>query len=153
MKASASILINQSVADTFKSFSDIPNRATYLPTIKKLKIESLQTEEKGVEWREERVEDGIKKKGLLTVTTFNRPKVLVITTRSEGLVFKTRYNFQYAGPSQTKVVVTIGGRPKGFLSRVMDKFLSSSSVYMGQQLQNDLVSYKVAIERIQKTTS
>ncbi len=151
MKASASILINQTVADTFKAFSDIPNRALYLPAIIKLNIRSLQTEEKGVEWFEERMEEGVTKKGTLKITTFNRPKVLVITTHSAGLIFKTRYNFQYAGPNQTKVVVSIGGRPKGFFSGIMNKFLSSSSSYMGQELQNDLILYKAAIERNAKS--
>ena len=152
MKASASILINRSVSETFKAFSDIPNRAMYLPAIIKLKIHTLQTSEKGVEWFEERMEEGVKKTGTLKITTYNQSKVLAITTKSSGLIFKTRYNFQRAGDDKTKVVVSIGGRPKGILSGIMNAFLSKNSVYMGQQLQNDLESYKTVIERNPKKT-
>lgn len=153
MKASASILINRSVPETFKAFSDIPNRAMYLPAIIKLKINTLQTEEKGVEWFEERMEEGVKKTGTLEITTYNRPKAFAITTKSAGLIFKTRYNFQKAGDDKTKVVVSIGGQPKGILSGIMSKFLSKSSVYMGQQLMNDLQSYKTVIESNPKNVS
>lgn len=147
MKASASILIDRTTTETFKAFTDIPNRAMYLPAIITLDIKTLQTSEKGVEWFEERMEEGVKKRGTLKVTSYSYPKSFVITTHSAGLIFKIRYNFQNAGSKQTKVVVSIGGRPKGILSGIMDKFLSKSSVYMGQQLQNDLLSYKTIIER------
>ena len=147
MKASASILIKSSLNDTFLAFSDVPNRARYLPKISKLTVNSLLIEGKGISWHEERQEDGITKKGTMTISSFNKPRAFTITSHSGGIVFKTRYNFQYAGVNATKVVVSIGGQPKGLLSRFMGKFLSQNSVYMGQQLQNDLDSFKLAIER------
>jgi uncharacterized membrane protein len=147
MKASASILIKQNVVNTFNAFSDVPNRQKYLPTITKLKINSLHDNGKGTEWHEERIVDGISKKGSLEISTYNKPKSMVTTTHTAGLIFKTRYNFQYAGPKATKVVVTIGGNPKGILSGIMDKFLSQNSLYMGQQLQNDLDAFKKVLDK------
>jgi len=147
MKASASILIKSPLADTFAAFTDVPNRARYLPIITHLKVHSLLVEGKGVEWHEERKEDGITKKGSSVITGFNKPRSFVITTHSSGIIFKTRYNFQYAGHNATKVVVSIGGQPKGILSRFMNKFLSQNSLYMSQQLQKDLDSFKIVIER------
>lgn len=146
MKASASILIKRSVAESFAAFTDIPNRSKYLPTITRLKVKSLLVEGKGVQWHEERHEEGVTKKGTSTISVFNRPRAFTVTTHSSGIIFKTRYNFQYAGPGATKVVVSIGGLPKGILSRIMNKFLSQNSVYMGQQLQHGLDAFKAGIE-------
>lgn len=153
MKASASILISRPVAETFNAFTDIPNRKKYLPEITKLEVTSLSKSEKGVEWIEERMEEGVIKKGKLTISSYNHPRAFTITTHSAGLIFKTRYNFQYAGQDQTKVIVSIGGHPRGLLSGIMNKFLSKNSVYMGQKLQNDLNSFKDVIERRPKTTT
>lgn len=147
MKASASILIKRTVGDTFAAFSDIANRKRYLPTITKLETDSLLVEGKGFTWKEERREEGVTKKGHLEISSFTKPRAFVITTKSEGLIFKTRYNFQYAGPEATKVVISIGGRPKGILSGIMDKFLSRNSEYMGGQLQNELEAYKKELEK------
>jgi len=147
MKASASILIKRTVADTFDAFTDIANRKKYLPTITELDVDSLLVEGKGVKWKEERKEEGITKKGHLKISSYNKPRAFVITTKSEGLIFKTRYNFQYASPEATKVVVSIGGRPKGILSGLMDKFLSRNSEYMGKQLMNELEAYKKELEK------
>jgi hypothetical protein len=146
MKASASTLIKLSVQDTFAVFSDIPNRKKYLPTITELKVKSLLAEGKGVEWHEERTEDGVVRKGTIEITGYNKPRALTFTTHSKGLVFKTRYNFQFAGLNATKVVVSIGGRPGGILSRFMETFLSRNSIYMGEQLQKELDHFKDAIE-------
>jgi carbon monoxide dehydrogenase subunit G len=146
MKASASILIKKPVAETFAAFCDIPNRKRYLPTIKELKVDSLLVEGKGLKWYEERDVNGITAKGHLEITSFTRPRAFVITTKSEGLIFKTRFNFQYDGENSTKVVVTIGGSPRGILAKIMDNFLSKNSDYMGQQLVSELESYKKVIE-------
>jgi hypothetical protein len=153
MKASASILIDLSIGETFKIFSDVQKRSLYLPSVTKLDIHSLHTQGRGVEWTEERMEEGVKKTGNLTISSFNQPRSFVVTTHSSGLIFKTRYNFQSAGTSQTKVIISIGGRPKGILSGIMNKFLSKNSEYMGQQLQNELSSYKLLIERNTKQRS
>jgi hypothetical protein len=147
MKASASILIKKPLDETFTAFSDVSRRNLYIPTVSNLKIVSLHTEGKGVQWHEERKEEGIAKRGDLTITSYNKPRSMAITTHSSGLIFNTRYNFQYAGPYATKVIVSIGGHPKGILSRFMDKFLTQNSVYMGQQLQHELDCYKKALDK------
>ncbi len=147
MKASASILIKCPVSETFEAFADIPNRKDYLPEITKLEVDSLMAEGKGVKWTEERQIGGNAVKGTLEITGYIKSKSLVFTTHSGGLIFKTRFNFQFAGEKATKVVVTIGGKPKGILARFMDAFLSKNSDFIGQQLKKELESYKKEIEK------
>lgn len=146
MKAAASILINKPVATTFRAFSDIANRKRYLSNITKLDVNSLLIEGKGVKWHEERVVNDTKIKGDLEIVSYRKPRALVFNTKSEGLEFKTRYNFQYAGENSTKVVVTIGGKPKGILARFLDSFLVKNTDYVSRQLMNELESFKSVIE-------
>lgn len=149
MKAAASVTIDKQIAECFTAFADLNNRSKFIPSVTELKVLTPDWSGRGVTWEESRFTDGTIQKARMTVTEYKPPRILVIDSHSMGITFRIRYNFQPEGPSSTKIVTTIGGEQKGFIARLMKRFLSDNTEYVHGVLQQELDAFKALMEKDQ----
>ena len=101
----------------FEVFTDLANAAERIPSITELEILSDGPFGDGTRWRETRV---IMKKEAteeMWVTGFNPPHGYTVEAQSHGMLYQTRFDFEFDG-ERTKVSWTFDGKPLTIMTKL-----------------------------------
>jgi carbon monoxide dehydrogenase subunit G len=140
--------INAPAHRVFAVMSDIPNAASFIPTIKKIEVLSGDPANVGVgfTWKETRLMMGKLATETMTVTAFTPPHAYRVEAKSGGMHYVTNITVEATSATASRVTMTFSGTPLTFAGKLFSLVGFLFKGVLRKCLAEDLAAIKARSE-------